>query len=199
MRIPRRLVAAAVFALALWVAPSAAQADCGGPVYLPPQAAFTYVAQPGGVVDFDGTSLPSTTETYLGEPDCFPVHNDDAITSYKWEFGDGMVVTNPAPTETVSHTYPAAGDYDATLTVTTNGFHTNMDSYTATVTATAPPSGGGGGSTPVTPAPIVTASPPFDLAAAIKKCRKRFKGNTNSRKTKRNNCIKNARKHAGSQ
>jgi glucose/arabinose dehydrogenase len=40
----------------------------------------------------------------------------DAVASYRWNFGDGTSATTVTPRPT--HTYPAAGDYTATLTVT---------------------------------------------------------------------------------
>jgi Tol biopolymer transport system component len=62
--------------------------------------------------------------------------------------------------------------------------------------AAIPPEGGGqpgGGSTPIA---IPAGVTPFNLDAALKKCRKRFQGQGKARKKKLKNCIKNARKHA---
>jgi PKD repeat protein len=42
---------------------------------------------------------------------------DDGIASFAWNFGDGSI---PASGPAVSHTYPKAGQYTATLTVTDN-------------------------------------------------------------------------------
>ena len=41
---------------------------------------------------------------------------DGSISSYKWNFGDGITSTTPTPT--ISHTYAAAGTYHVTLTIT---------------------------------------------------------------------------------
>jgi hypothetical protein len=41
---------------------------------------------------------------------------DDAIVNYAWSFGDGTTGNGP----TLTHTYPKAGNYTATLTVTDN-------------------------------------------------------------------------------
>jgi PKD repeat protein len=43
---------------------------------------------------------------------------DNGIASYAWSFGDGSI---PQSGQTVSHTYPKAGSYTVTLTVTDNG------------------------------------------------------------------------------
>ena len=57
---------------------------------------------------------------------------DGTITSYAWTFGDGGASSQQNP----SHTYPSAGSYVATLTVTDNQGATGT--ATVTVTATAP-------------------------------------------------------------
>jgi vibriolysin len=61
--------------------------------------------------------------------------SDGSIASRSWNFGDGgsSSVANP------SHTYGSAGTYTVTLTVTDNDGAT--DSYSASVTVTAPASG----------------------------------------------------------
>ncbi|HEX2105332.1 MAG TPA: PKD domain-containing protein [Solirubrobacteraceae bacterium] len=40
-----------------------------------------------------------------------------AVTSRRWDFGDGTVVTGTSATSTISHTYSAAGQFTAVLTV----------------------------------------------------------------------------------
>lgn len=72
-------------------------------------------ASPGETVSFDGT----------GSTDA-----DGSITSYDWEFGDGTTATGSTPT----HSYDAAGDYTATLTVTDDDGATATDSVTVSVT-----------------------------------------------------------------
>ena|GEM_PF-280925 len=59
---------------------------------------------------------------------------DGTIVSYNWDFGDGTTSTLANP----SHTYTAAGDYTARLTVTDNGGATAT--ATVSIRVTAPPS-----------------------------------------------------------
>jgi PKD repeat protein len=59
--------------------------------------------------------------------------SDGTIASYLWNFGDGTTSTSANP----SHTYSAAGNYNATLTVTDNDGATGTDQ--ATVNVTTPP------------------------------------------------------------
>ncbi|MCU4801647.1 PKD domain-containing protein [Halobacteria archaeon HArc-gm2] len=84
----------------------------------PPSAAAsadpTTVA-PGEPVAFDGTA--ST--------------DDDEITAYEWDFGDG----NASDGATVSHAYASVGEYEATLTVTDDA--NNTDDATVPVTVEA--------------------------------------------------------------
>ena len=56
---------------------------------------------------------------------------DGSITSYSWNFGDGNSSTEANPT----HTYNAAGNYTATLTVTDNQGATGTDNVAITVNA----------------------------------------------------------------
>ncbi|HMH66880.1 MAG TPA: pre-peptidase C-terminal domain-containing protein, partial [Pinirhizobacter sp.] len=63
--------------------------------------------------------------------------SDGSIASHSWSFSDGSTSTATSP----SHTYAAAGTYNATETVTDNGGATNSKSSSVTVS-----SGGGGGS-----------------------------------------------------
>ena len=55
----------------------------------------------------------SSTEGYSPLPVAFTPLNDESVTAYAWDFGDGEVSTDPAPT----HVYRAAGVYTVTLTV----------------------------------------------------------------------------------
>ncbi|MGC3995350.1 MAG: PKD domain-containing protein [Propionicimonas sp.] len=60
---------------------------------------------------------------------------DGALASYAWEFGDGD--TRTTSNSTVSHTYAAAGSYEARLVVTDDGGLT--DGTTRTFDVSAPP------------------------------------------------------------
>ena len=95
----------------------------GGPVNQPPVADF--VASPGTgiaplLVNFDA-SLSSDS--------------DGTIESYEWAFGDGGTATGV----TTSHSYAAAGTYNAVLTVRDNLNATATKTVTITVTPGATP------------------------------------------------------------
>ncbi len=76
---------------------------------------------------------------------------DGSISSYSWDFGDGNSSTEANPT----HTYNAAGNYNAALTVTDNLGATGADNVSITVTT---PGGGGGGQ-------VLTFNPTDDTQA----------------------------------
>ncbi len=59
--------------------------------------------------------------------------SDGTITTYAWDFGDGVTATGvrPAP-----HTYAQAGTYTVSLTVTDSGGATNTTTRSVTVSAT---------------------------------------------------------------
>jgi len=77
---------------------------------LPPQASFTLSC----------TSLSCNFDaTGSSDP-------DDAIGNYAWSFGDGTAGSGP----TIAHTYPRAGNYTATLTVTDNASASTSTSKT---------------------------------------------------------------------
>lgn len=89
----------------------------GATVNLPPQPLFT-------------TSVTDQTLAVNGSASQDP---DGSIASYSWNFGDG----SPAgTTPTATHTYPSAGTYSVTLTVTDNQGLTN--SLTKQVTVAGP-------------------------------------------------------------
>ncbi len=71
-----------------------------GPANQPPTASFTSSCTDLGCT-FDASAS--------NDP-------DGSIDGYAWDFGDGQTGTGATP----SHTYPAAGDYPVTLTVTDN-------------------------------------------------------------------------------
>ena len=85
----------------------------------PPTASFTYSCTDLGC-SFDGS----------GSTD------DNGISSYAWDFGDG----NTGSGSTASHTYAAGGTYTVTLTVTDSVGQTDTSSQSVTVTE---PSTGG--------------------------------------------------------
>lgn len=80
---------------------------------------------------------------------------DGTITSYLWDFGNG--ITHAAAT--AEHTYTAAGTYSATLTVTDNSGLTATQQVTIVVTAPTPP-GTPPGTPPVTPPGTPPVTPP---------------------------------------
>jgi microbial collagenase len=56
-------------------------------------------------------------------------NGEDTIAEWRWIFGDGESSTDRNPT----HTYPSAGDYPVTLTVTDDGGLTGTNARTVTV------------------------------------------------------------------
>ena len=91
----------------------------GGPVNQPPVASATASPASGAAplaVAFNGTSS--------SDP-------DGTIASHAWTFGDGGSASGASP----SHTYPTAGAYTATLTVTDNQGATDTATVTITVAA----------------------------------------------------------------
>ncbi|WP_169951621.1 LamG-like jellyroll fold domain-containing protein [Microbispora sp. H11081] len=90
-----------------------------GPPNQPPTASYT-VNCPALECSFDaGASADS----------------DGSVVSYAWDFGDGTTGTGKTPT----HTYPAAGDYPVTLTVTDDANATGIRADVVTAQAPANP------------------------------------------------------------
>ncbi|TMQ61754.1 MAG: PKD domain-containing protein [Candidatus Eisenbacteria bacterium] len=83
----------------------------GPPPENPPSASLTVtqLASPPLTVNADGSGSTDVDAT--------------PIASYRFDFGDGAVVTTTAPTATAQHTYGAAGTYTVTLIVTDTGNH----------------------------------------------------------------------------
>ncbi len=90
----------------------------GTPVDAPPVAVFTFSCS-GLSCSFDGTASS----------------DDNGISSYAWNFGDGGTATGA----TASHTYAAGGTYTVTLTVTDGASQNGSTSSAVAVSA-----GGGG-------------------------------------------------------
>ena len=91
----------------------------GPPTNAPPVAAFSSSGS-GLAASFDAT----------GSSD-----SDGSVVGYTWTFGDSTSGSGATP----SHTYPSAGTYPVTLTVTDNQGSTNAVSHPVTVTAPAGP------------------------------------------------------------
>ena len=97
-------------------------------------------------------TCPDLTCSFDGTASSDP---DGHVTSYAWDFGDGLTDTGATP----SHTYAQAGTYTYTLTVTDNRGGTNQTSDTIKVTdpATSPIHfGGAAGAVSGTNKPAVT-------------------------------------------
>ncbi len=79
----------------------------------------TCTASTTGVINVNPMPVPSFVSSIecLGTPTSFTNTSTPAGSVYNWDFGDGNTSTLPTPTET----YPAAGTYVVTLTVTATG------------------------------------------------------------------------------
>ncbi len=93
---------------------------------LPPTASLTVTQPPTPALTVNADASGST------DPDLTP------IASYRFDFGDGTIVTTTAPTATAQHTYAAAGSHTVTLTVTDTGNNTSAP-VTASITLPPPP------------------------------------------------------------
>jgi hypothetical protein len=90
-------------------------ATASGPYAVVGNASCRPNQAPLAVLAADTTSTrPRTPVTFTGAGSTDP--DGDAITSYTFEFGDGVVVTQPSPTAT--HEYAKKGTYTVRLTVT---------------------------------------------------------------------------------
>ena len=94
-------------------------------------------------VNAQPTSNFNYTSVCRGNPTQFTsTATGQGITSYQWNFGDGQTGSG----QNVSHTYAQAGDYQVTLTVSTNGQCSDQKTQTVPVYAQ--------------PTPSITATPP---------------------------------------
>ena len=81
-------------------------------------------------------SFTSSCTTFTCSFDGSASHDPDGVvTAYAWNFGDGTTGTGA----TASHTYPIAGDYSVTLTVTDNATPPLTNATTQTVSPRPPP------------------------------------------------------------
>jgi PKD repeat protein len=83
---------------------------------------------------FTATGSSSSTKYKVKFTDGSVSNNNYPITSWSWKFGDGNTSTYHTPS---SHTYPNAGSYTVTETVT-NSFGSNTSTEIATVGYTSP-------------------------------------------------------------
>jgi len=122
----------------------------------------------GDVVGFDATE---SNITLLASTKGLPADEPFVVPSYKWDFGDGTVVSGGSDAS-VFHSYQYGGEYTVTLTVTDSG--RNSDSYSQGITVvgpTRPSDQGGGGSTPAAasvPAADSSAAPAAPAASPAK-------------------------------
>jgi PKD repeat protein len=101
-------------ALQKWLGKKSTSLPTPPPKNIGPTAAFTS-SSTSLAVTFNGTSSSDA---------------DGTIVSYAWNFGDGATGTGA----TVTHTYPSAGTYSVTLTVTDNMGATNAATASRSVT-----------------------------------------------------------------
>jgi RHS repeat-associated protein len=126
----------------------------------PPPANQPPVATPGG--PYSGTTAAALDFNGSNSTDA-----DGTITVYAWDFGDGTTATGATP----QHTYTAAGNYTARLTVTDN--QNAQASATTTVNITGdggsgpPPSGLASLSYDETSNRITTAGYEYDAAGNL--------------------------------
>ena len=107
-------------------APAARNVTVLGPMTI--TANHTYVPLPL-TVTANGT--PASGEAPLTVDFTATAVGGDPPYTFSWEFGDGTVVNGSTP----SHTYAAAGTYQANVTVTDGGTNASTSSVTVTVTA----------------------------------------------------------------
>lgn len=91
----------------------------------------------GGTVTVDNPPIASFDSTCSGLDCSFTdmSTDDGTIMSWLWNFGDGVTTTAQNP----SHTYPSAGDYTVTLTVTDDG--NNVVSTSQSISPSSPGTG----------------------------------------------------------
>jgi plastocyanin len=125
----------------------------------PPTAAFTTsppVPVAGQSATFDASASSDT--------------DGDTITSYHWDFGDG--ITQTTSSSTIAHAYATAGPYDAKLTVSdSRGSSSALLTHTVTVSSpppdTPPTAGFTSTPAPASPPPPPPASAPPPVAGKL--------------------------------
>ncbi len=104
---------------------------------VPAQSVTLYVLAGGGAVNkppvaaISATPLTGLAPLAVAFSSAGSSDPDGAIASYAWNFGDGATGSGPS----ASHTYVAAGNYTATLTVTDDGGATGSSSLAIGATA----------------------------------------------------------------
>jgi PKD repeat protein len=113
-----------------------------------PTATFTASANPVTAGSTDGFNAGGSSDSY------------GTITSYSWNFGDGVTATGVTP----SHAYASPGTYTVSLTVTNDAGQSATQTGTITVNSVASPTPPTTTTTSTTspspaPAPVPTATP----------------------------------------
>jgi len=89
----------------------------------------------GDVVGFDGSESLITLDAHTRG---LPADEPYLAPIYKWEFGDGTVISSTSPSQ--FHSYQYGGTYDVTLTVTDSGGNSAQFGDNINVVGPAPPS-----------------------------------------------------------
>lgn len=84
---------------------------------------------PNPVIDFSGTSVCLNDPSVFTNTSNVDVFDNDVITDYTWDFGDGNTSTQNEPT----HTYTNSDEYTVSLTATTNNGCSSTGEITVTV------------------------------------------------------------------
>jgi PKD domain len=113
------------------------RAECWSGVTLEPHFTAPNPVNVGDVVAFKGAESYVT----LDAPSNLPANEPFTPTIFKWNFGDGTIVTGTGNTESsVFHSYKYGGSCEVTLTVTDSGEDTRSFTETITVNGSPPPS-----------------------------------------------------------
>jgi len=83
------------------------------------------------------SQAPSPPLTIVADASASTDTDATPIASYRFDFGDGTMVTTIAPATSATHTYATAGSYTISLTATDTGAHTSA-AVTASITESLP-------------------------------------------------------------